>query len=42
MPAGSSPSDTVALPPRPVAAGWSALEGWTDDDLREALPALRA
>ncbi|HEY9191854.1 MAG TPA: murein transglycosylase A [Methyloversatilis sp.] len=30
------------LPPRLVVANWSALEGWTDDDLREALPALRA
>lgn len=30
------------LPPKLVAAEWAALEGWSDDDLRESLPALRA
>lgn len=30
------------LPPKLVAADWAALEGWSDDDLRESLPSLRA
>ncbi|MFH1814935.1 MAG: murein transglycosylase A [Pseudomonadota bacterium] len=37
-----APVPEAKLPPRLVAAEWSALEGWADDDLREALPALRA
>ncbi|MDY0055184.1 MAG: murein transglycosylase A [Methyloversatilis sp.] len=30
------------LPPKLVPADWAALDGWSDDDLRESLPALRA
>jgi membrane-bound lytic murein transglycosylase A len=37
-----APVPELKLPPRLVPAEWSALEGWSDDDVREALPALRA
>ena len=37
-----APVPEVKLPPRLVPAEWSALAGWSDDDVRAALPALRA
>jgi membrane-bound lytic murein transglycosylase A len=37
-----APVPEAKLPPRLVPADWSALAGWSEDDLRAALPALRA
>ncbi len=38
----AAPVPEVKAPARLVAAEWAALEGWSEDNLREALPALRA
>lgn len=38
----TAPVAEAKLPPKLIPAEWSALEGWAEDDLREALPALSA